>query len=327
MGCINITNPQHTFIRTVKLIAQFVALFTLCLFFKYSSSSEVEEFDRNKVKIGQYVYNPLFTESGKGLLLDMLSEAYKAVGITPEITILPLNRVKLQLLKGEIDIFGGGGTTNFSLKEQQAYGIGTGKYFKYMLVLAYYPDKLSEIKKKRIKKYDVLSDLKGFTFGETEIYPGNEMLREAGLIADVYATGKMDILYQQFQMLRTGRFDTTQMSLLSGIVMLQKRFPKLMRDFGLTKPFTMEPLTRFYNKNNPKSVYFNKKAEEGMALLMVGGRESKFYQILEGYWGKNNVPAYILPETFKKFGIDKLNLPKALSYQRDENGKITNLEK
>ncbi len=311
----------------IELIAILIAALTICTLLPHDTALAAEEFDRRTVKIGQFVYNPLFTVSGKGVALEVIAAAYKAVGITPEFRILPLLRAKQYLIDGTVDIFGAGGTTNFSPEEQKTHGIGTGNYFNYVLALAYYRPQLLQEQVARLEGFEELDDLRGMTFGSTEIYPGNEMLQNAGLRPIEYAVGSRDILYQQLQMLQGGRFDTTQMSMLGGLIMIQDRFSKSAADFGLTKPFVAEPLTRFYNKNNPKSVYFNQQCEEGMELIMRGGRESVYFRILESYWGKNNVPAYILQNDFKEFGVETLDLSKALSYERDENGKILNLEK
>lgn len=324
------THPTHqkAFSQKTGLIVFLIAALTIGALLSLSPGADpaAEEFDRNKVLIGQYVYKPYYTESEKGLALDLSTAAYNAVGITPEIQMLPLSRAKQYLIDGTIDILGGGAITNFSPEEQQAHGIEHSLYFYFTLALAYYRPNLSQEDVNRLERFENLEELNGLTFGSTAVYPGIPMLQEAGLRMVEYTLRDMDITYQQLLMLKGGRFDTTQLTMLSAIAIIREQFPENKTDFGLTKPFVIGQGVRFYNKNNPKSLYFNQKCEEGIALIKQGGRESEYYRILETYWGKNNVPAYVLPDDLKKFGIENPDIQKALSYDRDENWKILNLE-
>ena len=315
---------QHAFFQRSRL---FMFLITTLMLGVLPHDVAAEEFDRSKVTISQYVYKPYFTESGKGLAVDLWTAAYIAVGITPEVRMLPVQRAKQYLIDGTVDIFGGGGSTNFSVEEQEQYGIGHSIYFHFTLALAYYRPNLAPEDVERLDHFESLDKLRGLTFGSTAVYPGIPMLQNAGLRLVEYTLGDKDITYQQLQMLKGGRFETTQLTMLSAIAIIRERFPDRSADFGLTPPFVIGQGTRFYNTRNPKSVYFHQQCEKGMALIMQGGRESEYYRILESYWGKDNVPAYVLPDALKEFGLEQPDLQKALSYDRDENWKILHLEK
>ncbi len=306
-----------------KLLKYLTVSFWLASF-NGDATSDISEpiTDRSTVIIGQYVYKPFYSESGKGIALEILTAAFNAVNIDVDIRITPLMRTKKDLITGRIDLFGGGGTTNFSAEEKSKYSIEQRPYFNYALTLAYYKENLSEIELLKLKQFKQLSDLQGLTFGSLNVYPGNEELSAAGLKHIEYLPSYLDINYEQLHMLRKGLFDTTQITVLSALTSINYGFSIDKDSFRLTSPFYFSQAMRFYDANNLRGVYFNDKCEEGMALIKQGGANSIYYKILESYWGMNNVPKYALPDELKPFGVDELNVQQALSYQRDKNFKI-----
>ncbi len=300
-----------------------VALVACSLFIPITTVSYGSEFDKSRVIVGQFVYKPYYTEAGHGVAIDLLIAAFLAVDIKTEIKILPLHRAKQRLMDNTIDLYGGGGVRNFTEEEKAAYGIEMFPYFSYTLSLAYYRPNLSLNDVKRLDAYqDDLRTLQGLTFGSTAVYPGESELLAAGLKMVEYGLNEGDISYQQLRMLESGRFDTTQLTMLSAIALIDESFSGNWYQFGLTAPFMIEPGMQFYVTGNPRSAYFHAQFRKGLDLIMEGGKESQYFNILESYWGENNVPYFVLPAKLQVFGVARPLLEKALSYQRDDNWRI-----
>jgi hypothetical protein len=86
--------------------------------------------------------------------------------------------------------------------------------------------------------------------------------------------------------------------LLPGWMMLQKADRENLGRYGFA-PHGPLMCSLAFSRSNPRTAYLKSAFEKGMQEITDNG---DFYKVLEGYWGEDNVPREVLPESIRHQG-------------------------
>lgn len=260
---------------------------TLLIIFTVSTSAMARE----TIVIAAHDYAPYYDNQGKGMMVEMFESAGNAVDMDVEVRVLPIKRAIKELLENKVDAFSPG--TVF-MAPDQAEQCSNYNTFNVVTIFAYHdPGKTKKI------VFNAIPDLKGYKVGLVVGSPLRPLFNQSGV---PYTEAQSP--QQLLKMLHAGRFDFVELTLLSGMLYLNKLYGDQMDDFGYVINFPATCWLSFHN-GNARSASLKPKIIEGFEIIKKNG---EYIRIAEKYWGKGNIQKEALPEDLAQFGAEKADL-------------------
>lgn len=105
-------------------------------------------------------------------------------------------------------------------------------------------------------------------------------------------------------LLKLSRIDAFEAPLLTGLAHVRKHFKLDAVDFFHFQIIDSGPCVL---RTHPRFQELKDKTELGLKRLISSG---KYIELLEEFWGKDNIPVQILPKALKKYGQTKIQTEK-----------------
>jgi len=201
-----------------------------------------------------------------GMASEIVTSALKEVGIEPQYESYPFKRIFLNVSKG---------------KKWAAFPYAYTKKRAKEVIYSKEPiikikDKLFYYKKRPVKEFKELKDLKSITIGGCLGYWYNDLFKNAGLSIE-YANRDLNSLKK----LIIGRVDVVPMDEVAGWALIKKNFPDQVNNFKtFEKALKIKGSFLISSKKYPGSKELLKKFETGFKLIKEKGIYKK---ILEKY--------------------------------------------
>lgn len=276
-------------------------LFTLFAWLAFSQSVMAKD----TMTIAVHDYAPYYNSEGKGMLIDLYQAICDDAGIDVTFKVLPVKRAIEYLFNGNVDAFSPG---HIFLTPEQTGQVSIIKAFKVVGVFIYYDPG----KKKNVVFHSV-ADLKGSKVGVIQNSPWLPEYEHFGLPVEQIQTPDLLI-----KMLRAGRFDYIETTLLAGFSLTNDLFKSEVKDFDFVVHDVIDCSVAFLN-SNAKAMALMNKFNASYENIKKNG---EYIRILETYWGKNNIQKEALPDDLKAFGVQKASLDTFSSYKRNAWGRI-----
>ena len=246
------------------------------------------------IEIHTFDYPPFMDMSDPmdGLLGKIIHAAFNEVGIEPKFIYYPPLRM-FNLYIGAQDVLACVGPVTLIQRQtpdKRKQVIGFPPMVNIIMAFLYHLPTHGN----KPTAYEKLSELSGYRVGVIRGSNTISVLKENGI--DVIETS----IQSQMKMLKGGRIDYCAISFLTGRELLKTLFPKNTNDFAfMEKPIMELPSSIYFNKGFPESEQYAINFEKGFNTIVNNGR---YLQILESYYGKNNIPGEYQP-LFDSFGI------------------------
>lgn len=256
--------------------------------------------------IAVHNYPPFYAANGQGMMVDIYKAAGRAVGLEVTIKVLPIRRGLKMLFSHEIDAFSPGQI--FMSPEQVKMSSSIPTTFYALVGFAYHnPQGTNRV---QLTSFEDLRGKKvGFIIGSPQI----PLAKQHGLLFEE----KKDAM-THLKMLKGGRFDFTEITLLGLLVTSQRLFGTDMKEFDFVKQANIACSVAFSN-STPRSATLQERFAKGMEIIKKNG---EYIRIAENYWGKNNIQKDALPDDLVKFGVDNVDIDIFKSYRREPWGEI-----
>lgn len=270
--------------KNLKLV---FSVATLLVIFILSTSAMARE----TIVIAAHDYAPYYNNQGQGMMVELFRSAGNAVDMDVEVKVLPIKRAIKELLENNVDAFSPG--TVF-MPPDQAEQCSNYNTFNVVTIFAYHdPGKTKKI------VFNAIPDLKGYKVGLVVGSPLRPLFEQSGV---PYTEAQSP--QQLLKMLHAGRFDFVELTLLSGMLYLNKLYGDQMDDFGYVINFPANCWLSFHN-GNPRAASLKPKIIKGFEIIKKNG---EYVRIAEKYWGKGNIQKEALPEDLAQFGVEKADL-------------------
>lgn len=256
------------------------------------------------ITVAVHDYAPYYNHEAKGFLSDIYTESFKSQGITVEYLVLPIERGVIYFFSNKVDAHSPG---NIFFNPEQLKQADCVKTFKIMACWHYYKPL-----QKRIN-FTSLDDMRGYRLGIIYKSPYAPLYRSHQLT--IFEVQRPAQLVKKVQAGRDNFFEAT---LFSGLVMINSIFPKEWDLFDYIAWDVSDGSLAFL-KNNTKAQRLKKIFEKGFNQVKQNGT---YIEILERYWGKNNIPKDILPDDLMPFGTEHFSIKTFQQYKRTEYGEI-----
>ncbi len=276
----------------------------LTLFISICNHVVAQANTQETITIAIHDYPPFNDKAGGGLVADIYRAAFSEVDMAIEFRVYPIKRGIQELLSGRVDAHSPG---HAFIQGDNEKKINWTPTFTVFVVWAFYKPN-----QKRIQ-FTNLTDLRGYRLGVITNSAKLEHYIQHGL--DIYPVQTPEKL---IKMTKAKRFDYFETASLSSYLLVKNTFPDEWSNFD-SIPWDSVQASLAFLKDDPKSQHNKQLFDKGFDAIK---RNGKYMQILETYWGKNNVPKDVLLDDLKQFGVEKVNAKLFHSYKRDENGKI-----
>ncbi len=215
---------------------------------------------------------------GNGVLYDLTTQAFKAVGSEVQIDFVPMARIVWSVTENNYDA--ALGTINWFAREQKEQLVEAVDMLYVNIVFFYknerFPDGIS---------YERLSDLKQYKVGSIRGSSTLPLLDKAGITYELVAE-----LDQNFKKLDAGHIDLTVAVDLTGMNIVKKLFPDSFNRFSIVrKPILSLTTSMAFAK---EKIYPLQTFKNGLDIILKNGT---FYEIIERYYGKGFRYEDILP--------------------------------
>ena len=208
-----------------------------------------------------------------GMCGEMLHEISREIGVEAVITYQPTTRM---IESEDSNLLG---NPEFFLAKHD-FEVVIPIAINRLALFYYKPHHNVEIKHKR------LLDLKGYTIG---------IMKGSLSRADISYFERSGINFEEsytkeslFKKLKLGRIDLCIEVELSGLLIIDRLFHEEANDFSrLEIQRSITPIAVMIKDNYPNSKLLGKKINQGLDKIIKDG---KYIEILEKYYGKNNVP-------------------------------------
>ena len=215
---------------------------------------------------------------GNGVLYDLTTQAFKAVGAEVQIDFVPMARIVWSVTKN--NYAAALGTINWFARKRKDHLVEAVDLLNVNIVLFYkkerFPDGIS---------YEQLSDLKPYKVGSIRGSSTLPLLEKAGINAELVAE-----LDQNFKKLDAGHIDLTVAVDLTGLNIIKQLFPNSTSRFSIVKKPVLTLVTSMVfpkEKIHPRITFI-----KGLDIILENGT---FYKTIEKYYGKDYLPEDILP--------------------------------
>ncbi|WP_432735783.1 substrate-binding periplasmic protein [Maridesulfovibrio sp. FT414] len=239
------------------------------------------------VKIVSVMYPPLTFDNnvpgfGEGMLRDIVTESFNAVGLEAEYELLPMSR-NVWSINNHVSEACIGAMQWFRESGDEAdvdcidlVNLSFVAFYK----VKHFPDGMN---------FSNLDDLKEFRFGNVRGSSSQRTLDEAGLTTDLTRNITLNFLK-----LDADRFDFAVAFRVTGEYLITELFPQRVAEFAFVpKSLLKMPLSMIFRKE--KRV-LKKGFVEGLNEIV---RNGTYYSILERYYGKGRVPEDVVPEPLR----------------------------
>jgi len=258
----------------------------------------------NTILVAHHYYPPYYNKRGEGLAAELFRAAFGKSGISVEFRSVPIGRPLSLLLNKEVDAISPG---RLSIPDALKESTISVDVFNVLLTWVYFEPNFTT------REPPSLGSLLDFKVGLLNQSPWHELHKAQGL-------NLFGITYpeQGIKMLRNSRIDVYESTVLSGLFLTGNLFAKDAHKF---KYITREPAAvglSFLN-STARQRSLAQAFTQGLNRIISSG---KYMQIVEGYWGKGNVPNEALPDAVKTHGSAAFDADRFLSETRDFNGKI-----
>lgn len=260
---------------------------------------------RETMTIAVHEYPPYYNAEGKGMLIDLYTAICDAAGMDAAFQVLPVKRAIEYLFQNKMDAFSPG---HIFLSPEQVEQVSIVKTFTVLGIFLYH-----DAGHKKNLVFNSYADLKGHKLGVVVNSPLLPAYQEAGLTYEEIQHPESIV-----KMLRAGRIDFGEGTLLTGMTLINTLFNKEMKDFDFFINIPIECSVAFH-KNNPEALARMEKFVKGFETVKQNGT---YVRILESYWGTKNIQKQVLPPDLTQFGVEKASLEAFSKYKRDASGKI-----
>lgn len=283
---------------TVKVAFQRIT-FGVLLFASTLSNSAVP------ITIAVSNYHPYNNEQGQGLVTDLYRAAFAEVDQPITIITTPIRRGVSMLLNGQIDALSSGNMFAQGAQKELITWTPTFKVTMASFFLRPGPHAPQSLTS--------LSDLRAYRVGSVV----NSTALNLYLLHNIAVT-QLQTPDQLLHMTQRGRLDYFNVTLLSGLLLIDKHYPASWQQFDQHPWYTVDPGLSFLKGDN-EALKLQARYEIGLANIKKNGR---YLQILEAYWGKGNVPKLALPVDLQRYGVERIDPSRFHALKRDSSGKL-----
>jgi polar amino acid transport system substrate-binding protein len=244
-------------------------------------------FSSEVIEVSSVNYPPLILDKvipgvGYGVGRDVVTEAFKAVGVDTQYDLLPMARSVWSVIeKKHVANMG-----NIAWFKKQGSGHLVDSVdilimqFFFFYKKSRFPDGIT---------YENLSDLKEYTIGNVRGSASARIIEKAKLNSELVSNIKSN-----FKKLHKGRIDFAVGIDITGWMLIKELFPESLEEFSvIKKPISKTNLSLVFLKDK---VELKAKFIKGMETIV---RSGKYYKILENYYGEGRVPDAVLPKYIK----------------------------
>lgn len=267
--------------KHVVIVVNFFVIFII------SFSLSINSFASEKVTLSTIEYPPLFQSKvipgkGYGIASDLTIEAFKAVDIDAKFDFIPMVRCveSVTLKKYPANL----GSINWFTKDK--------KENLAVVVDLFYINFMLFHKKKRFPEgitYENLSELKKYNIGNVRGSSTTPVVEKAAL--NIEWVSKLEL---NFKKLYADRLDFAISGGISGWALIRELHPDSVNDFTtVKKPILKVPIGLVFHKDQGNLI---KKFKKGIDTILENG---KYYEILERYYGKDQVSDEIFTSNIK----------------------------
>jgi hypothetical protein len=274
---------------------------TICVILLFAFHNDA--FAQERVIIGVHEYPPYYDANGQGELSDLYRAAFQAVGLDVDIQVYPIARGKIRLLEQKVDAF-----SPFCVFVGEECEKINAVLIGYAMVSWFFYNPHQE----RIL-FESLDDIKGYRVGALASAPLRKEYEQHGLNVQF-----VQMPIQLFKKAQAGRDQFVETTLLTGLSLVKNIMPEETQNFDYLAWKELEGGLAFLS-NNPRSRHLKRQFEKGLARIKQNG---EYIAVFEAYWGKGNVPDYIVTDDMKKFSTTQFSLEQFYKYQREPYGKI-----
>lgn len=286
----------------------------LLLLFATFLSANLAADTEAKVIIAALDYPPFsIKNTNKGIASELIVEAFSASGLDVQLDYYPKERRNKLFMELAVDAHTPG---RIHLTEEQA-ALTETVYLNYANVsFIYYPPNLDQETIDRIESIERLSDLND--------------LKVAVLFNSLFVQSLTDEGYQNLyhlesfpQILRfvkSGRAPVGVVVDISSLLLFDDLFKREeSMHFKFTKPLFHSGGGIAFHKQHPRYQELSSKFKQGLEQIKQNG---KYLEVMEAYYGQDNVPKESMTEDMRVHGVDHTRLDVFMSYARDEDGRI-----
>lgn len=239
----------------IKIINFNLAIVFLMIIFSTNLFSET-------VKISTNAYEPYISiknDENQGIMVEIVEEAFKAVGAKAEFKNYPFARATM-LVEGKEE---SATMPKFKTEERE-------KKFIFSDPVIMSTAKFFYVKRRKIPdnfKWSSLSDFKMFRIGGTLGYWYLEEFKKVGINVDVTATNEQNI-----EKLYIGRIDVFLIDEITGWELIKKYDITKMKEFDtIDKPEKKEPLYLMFSRDDKKNLETMEKFNKGLKIIKANG--------------------------------------------------------
>ena len=260
---------------------------------------------QENITIATHDYPPYYDATGTGMFTEIYQAAFKTEGIGVTIKVFPIKRGVQYLLLNKVDAHSPGQLFFAEAHQKKITSVPV-----YKIIASCYHYKPLQ-KKTGFTSLESIKDFKLGIIVSSPYLPLYEQLR--------LNTNQVETPAQLVRMAKAGRHEFFESTFLSGLILINGLYPDEMNNFSFFTWDTIEAGLAFLNSSK-RSMALKDKFKSGFATINQNGT---YIKILESYWGKNNIPVQVLPDTLKQHGISELNMELFQSYKRNDHGRIT----
>ncbi len=282
-----------------------------------------------------------YNKQGRGMVVDLLREAFATQGYEVEISVMPVKRSIVELIQGRVDAYSPGrahippdSIDRFTYVDVFKYISGVFKYSREGVDASSKSDSLSTPDPQPKPSYDFsgLPHIKGDIDSEqihrflarhglvnkklaalTSYNRSAALLQRAG-IQLVQAQNPA----QMVKIVLRRDIDLLGTTLINGLLLTQEIVPQQAHAFKFI-PLALTTGGLAFRKDSDRGQHLARIASQGFATLIASG---EYLRILESYWGKGNVPRVVLPEAIDHRGTEKFDRELFWQQRRDRHFRI-----
>lgn len=275
------------------------------------------------VRIVGHQYSPYQNPDQSGFQNELVREAFKAVGLTTDIIIVPPVRTIRAFYESEFLVCADGETIDDEKKNKE-FDVRRKRYWNVPIGLMFYRPNLTSVQISALEKVTKFADIDpAFTILS---YGGYNPFNDAGFKGTVYI--KSNSPQQTMKMVKGGRYELGFEVLGVTPYWIIKDNSQNLKDWGFLNIWIYVPQYMAFNGKDPKGIYYEEKFSEGLSIIKKNG---VYIDIYERLYGKNNVPESAVDDPdheIKKEDLTKIvnnadfDMAKFLRQIRDESGLI-----
>lgn len=276
-------NPVRVLCFSDRRWGLFMIMGLICLL--SGSATSLSARAEEPVEIVTFEYPPIMTATlpNDGLLGEIVHAAFQAVGQEVTISYTSPKRV-LMMYVGTQESGGFLAPINLVKRQKAEENVICVNPLVNILMVFYYYKPNHDTQK---LQYETLEELTQYRVGAITGSNTIELLTNAGIT--VYESS----VDAQIQMLQKGRADLAIIGLLTGKQLVERYFPDTITDFAfIEKPLMELPTGICFNTQHPSGQAWAEMFVQGFTEIY---RQGIYTDILERYYGKNQIPQQYTP--------------------------------